>query len=511
MTPGIATGRCLPRSQTPGYLWPPILLAFLLTACDSSTSPGPPDEFPAGPPQVWVQAVYDQSQIAIRFEWESGPKDFPANLPGAHVFPGQVHDPLVWNGSQFDRLPGDARLQEDRLSMMIGTRQSHGAALATTGCYLSCHTGMERHNLGPGADVLDMWHWRGGRSGPMGYAEDTGVGESERIRDSAGSPPSAWLRAAGDRLRENQAAILGTGHALAEGLPRFVFHRGKEMPEGFQIPRFFVWNDAGEVIRDPLVEVPQITDVSVNRTLLVVYQDREFDPVDKVNAIDVGYLVHVANGTTAHLPAHLQTPGTAEYEFWTGFWADELGIGLDAAAAAESLIQQIHSEWEGSGQAGMVTRSVGFIFPSSQHTITAEREFDAAQGHWRVTMFRDLDTGDPEDVNLSGLPTGASYAMGFAVHDRGGAGASHDISMPYILGTTSGADIQAVQVPDIQAADWSGAPTLEARFILREFVSPDNMWTLDWLKDPTIHEGYHSVDVVTCQACHGVDWVRIDY
>ncbi len=510
MTPGTETDRRLCRTVAPKYLWAPFLIAFLLTACDSSTSPGPADEFPAGPPEVWVQAVYDDSRVAIRFEWESGPKDLPAALGSGQVFPGQVHDPLVWDGSQFDRFPASSRLQEDRLSMMIGTRQSHGAALATTGCYISCHSGMERHNVGPGNPVLDMWHWRGGRSGPMGYAEDTGVDEVERIRDSAGSPPSAWLRAAGDRLRENQAAILGTGHALAEGLPRFVFHKGKEMPEGFQIPRYFVWNDAGEIIQDPLVEVPQITDVSVNRTLLVAYQDREFDPVDRVNSIDMGYLVHAANGETAHLPGHLQTPGTAAYEFWTGFWADELGVGLDDAAAAETLIQEIHSEWEGSGRAGIVTRSVGFIFPSSQHTITAEREFDEAQGHWRVTMVRDLNTGDPDDVNLSGLPTGASYTLGFAVHDRGGAAATHDISMPYLLSGTSGADIRAVQVPDVQSANWSDVPTLEARFIQREFVAPNNMWTLDWLKDPTIHEGYHSVDVVTCQACHGVDWVRID-
>ncbi len=510
MTRRIATSRCVTRGQSPSYLWAPFLLVLLLAACDSNTSPGEPDEFPVGPPQVWVQAVHDQAQIAIRFEWESRDKEHPTALSGGNVFPGQVHDPLVWDGGQFDRLPASERLQEDRLSMMIGTRQTHGAALATTGCYLSCHTDMERHNVGPGAPILDMWHWRGGRSGPMGYAEDTGVGESERIRDSAGSPPSAWIRAGGDRLREDQAAILETGHALAEGLPRFVFHRGKEMPEGFQVPRFFVWNDAGEIIQDPLTEVPQITDVSVNRSLLVVYQDRDFDPVDRVNAIDVGYLVHVANGTTSHLPAHLQTPGAAQYQFWTEFWADELGIGLDDASAAETLIQEIHSEWEGSGRAGMVTRSVGFIFPSSQHTITAEREFDAAQGHWRVTMVRDLDTGDPQDVNLSGLPSGSNYALGFAVHDRGGAGVTHDISMPYMLGTSGGSDIRAVEVANVQAANWGDVPTLEARFIREEFLAPSNMWTLDWLKDPTIHEGYHSVNVITCQACHGVDWVRID-
>jgi hypothetical protein len=500
-----------PGYRTSGILGVALATALLLTGCDSTTDPGDPStDFPPGPPQVWVQAVHDQAKVAIRFEWESRPKDFPEALPGGNVFPGQVHDPLVWNGDRFDRFPAASRLQEDRLSMMIGTRQSHGGSLAASGCYITCHTGMERHNVGPGATVLDMWHWRGGRSGPMGYAEDTGVGETERIRDSAGSPPSSWLRATGDRLREDQAAILNTGYAPAEGFPRFVFQKGKELPGGFQIPRFFLWNDAGDVIQDPLSEVPQITDVSVNRSLLVVYQDRDFDPVDKVNAIDVGYLVHVVNGATAHLPDHLQTSGTPQYAFWTGFWTEELGIGLDDAVAAAALLEEIRSEWEGSGQAGMVTRSVGFIFPSSQHAITAERDFDTAQGRWMVTMYRSLDTGDPEDVNMSGLPQDASFYLGFAVHDRGAAAETHDISLPYRLATATGADIRVVPVADVRGADWTAVPTFEARFIRREFLAPNNLWTLDWLLDPSIHEGYPYVNITVCQACHGVDWVRID-
>lgn len=487
-----------------------VLFTAALTACESSTGPKAPDnQFPAGPAQVRVQAVYDQTDVAIRFTWAGRPKTFPAGLNDSRVYPGQYHDLMVHDGVRFAQVPESERLQEDRVNLMIASTQALGNPFLNSGCYLACHTGMTSHNLKvPG--LLDLWHWRGGRSGPMGYAEDTGISTVERIRDNLGAPPSVWIRSAGDRLREDQAALVGTNHLLAEGFPRFVFNRGKLMPGGFAIPRFFIWTDAGAVMRNALVEVPAVTDVAVNRSLLVAYQNLTFDPVDKVNAIDVAYLVHVANGSVAHLPTHLRTTGTAAYNAWTAYWGGQLGIALGAAAAAETLLGEIRSEWEASDRTGLVSRSIGFIYPSSQHDITSTRQFDASTGQWTVTLIRKLNTGDAQDVNLSGLGAGATFALGFAMHDQGAGSESHDISLPFRLGTGSGVDIQAVLVADVRSANWSAAPTLESRFIRREFVEIGNPWTMETLLSSGSHSGAAYVNAVRCQSCHGVDVKRID-
>ena len=461
-----------------------VLFAAALTACESSTGPREPaNEFPAGPTQVRVQAVYDQTDVAIRFRSAGRPKAYPAGLNDPRVYPGQYHDLMVHDGVRFAQVPESERLQEDRVNLMIATPQAMGNAFLNSGCYLACHTGMASHNLKvPG--LLDLWHWRGGRSGPMGYAEDTGVNTVERIRDNLGAPPSVWIRGAGDRLREDQAALVGTGHLLAEGFPRFVFNRGKQ--------------------------VPAVTDVTVNRSLLVAYQDLTFDPVDKMNAIDVGYLVHVANGSVAHLPTHLRTTGTAAYNSWTAFWGGQLGIALGEVAAAEARLAEIHTEWETSARTGLVSRSIGFIYPSSQHDITSTRQFDAATGQWAVTLIRKLNTGDAQDVNLSGLATGAHFSLGFAMHDQGAGSESHDISLPFRLGTGSGVDIQALLVADVRSANWSAVPTLESRFIRREFVEIGNPWTMETLLSGSRHSGAGYVNAVRCQSCHGVDAKRID-
>jgi hypothetical protein len=481
-----------------------------LVACDSTTGPSnPADRFPLGPTQVRVQAAFDQNDMAIRFSWVSRQKHYPEGLNDPRAYPGQFHEMLVHNGVRFDRAPESEQIQEDRVNVMIASPEMIGNAFTNSGCYIACHTGMESHNLSI-TGMLDLWHWRGGRSGPMGYAEDTGISTVERIRDNLGAPPSAWIRGAGDRLREDQAALIGTGHPLAEGFPRFVFNKGKQMPGGFQIPRFFIWTNAGAVMRNPLSEVPGVTDVSVNRSLIVAYQDRTFDPVDKVNALDVGYLVHVANGSVAHLPAHLRMPGSAAYTSWTSFWGGELAIQPGQSAAAEARLREIHAEWEGSDRTGLVSRSIGFIYASSQHDITSTRHFDSARSEWVVTLFRTLNTGDPQDVNLSGLPQGAVFSLGFAVHDQGGGSESHDISLPFQLGSGTGVDIRAVQVSNVRSMDWGTAPALESRFIRREFLQMGNPRTLEWLRNAGTHQGAPYVNVVRCQSCHGVDVKRID-
>jgi len=485
---------------------------LFLPGCTSSTGPGDDDDdiLPPGPAQVEIQAAYDQTDVAIRVSWISRGKNFPSALAGAaRIFPGQYHDLLSHDGTRFTQSSDADRLQEDRVNLMIMNGQTASASFSNSGCYSTCHSGMASHRTTTG-EVVDLWHWRGGRTGPMGYAEDTGIDGTGRIRDGQGAPTSVWTRSAGDRIREDQAALAGTGHPTAEGLPRFVFNKGKMMPGGFQIPRYFLWTDAGGVMLNAVQEVPTVKTVAVNRSLLVAYQDRGFDPVDKVNAIDVGYLVHVATGATAHLPSHLRTAGTAAYVSWTAFWSAELGVALGASAQAEAVLAAIQAERTAAGGKGMVARSVGFIYPSSQHNISSTHAFDAASNKWSVILYRKLNTGDLQDVNLAGLGTGQNFVLGLAVHDQGAGSESHDITVPYTLGIGASADIRAVSVPNVRSVSWATHPSLSQRFISRQYVEIGDPWTLQTLLNPATHKGSGFVNVLRCQACHGLNEKRID-
>ncbi len=462
------------------------------------------------PGDLVVRAAFDEEMVAFRVSWGSHAKTLPTGQASAgQVYPGHFHDLLRHDGTKFDQLPSATRLQEDRVSFMIEDPGRPADGFGAAGCYMACHadmkSGADHHVIEP-STFLDHIHWRGGRSGPMGYAEDAWVSPTGRERDAAGTPPSAWLRAAGDRLREDQGALSNTQHPLAEGMPRFVFNKGKSLPDSFAVPHFFIADLDGALVTDPWVELPQIHDLTDNRSLLVVFQDRGFDPIDKVNAVDVGYLVYVAAGGTLHLPAHLQTAGTPAFLTWTSFWEADLGIAANpseraAAAAAEDMLTEIHTEWDvESGRQALVTRSVGFVYDSDQHDVTTLRRFDTDQGTWIVTLFRKLSTERINDTDLTGLKSGSSYSLAFALHDVGGGANSHHISFPYKLGSGSENDIQANQVVDVASTDWSVIPAFATRVF-----QPGGQVTLDELKNPDLHPGASRVGTRPCQNCHEPD------
>ena len=450
--------------------------------------------------QVTLKVAYDANYVAFQYTWFSQAKSLPAGFGNnGQVYPGHIHDVLKHNGTKFDRLPSTDRMQEDRVTFMIQQVDGAVEGFDEAGCWVSCHEGMEDHNLlQPG--VLDHWHWRGGRSGPMGYAEDAGVNETSRIRDDLGTSPTAFLRSGGDRLRENQAALANTSNANAESMPRFVFNKGKNV-NGFTYPKYFIADEAGNVITNPHTEIPTVKDVSKNRSLLVIYQDLTFDPVNKINAIDLGYLVWVASGNTtvAHIPAHLANETDARHTTWKNFWATELNIATTAAAAAQTKLDEIHAEWVASGNNAMIARSVGFIYNSGQHDITSKHEFDTTKGKWTVTLYRKLNTGETADVNLSGLASGTKYSIGFAMHDAGGAAVSHDLSLPYIMGTGFDTDIKPNFVGDVKTANWNSIEALNVNW-----VKQDYNWTYEELTGG-LHAGAASVGLLSCQSCHNED------
>lgn len=447
--------------------------------------------------QVRVQVAYDATDVAFKYTWKSQKKLYPAGQSNVGKnYPMQYHDMLQYNGTKFDRLAEGKRMDEDRVSMMINKFENGVAGFARAGCAVSCHTGMASHHVLTN-DVVDHWHWRAGRSGPMGYAEDAAVNNVERIRDGLGTPPSKFLRSGGDRLREDQAAMSGTAHAvLVDGLPRFVFNKGKKLGDNFVVSSYFLDNDGKAIITDPYLGLPLIVDLSANRSLIVVYQDKNFDKTDKVNALDLGYLVWVATDVVSHLPAHLRDISSADFNNWKNICATETGITTSAAALAK--LNEVHAEWVASGKKAMVTRSVGFIYPSDQHDVTSDRKYDSNRKEWTVVLKRKLSTGSVNDEDLSGLPNGTNYTMSFAMHDSGGGAISHDISLPLILSKNTGFDVQAAKVNSIENINWNGVPAFDTYWVKQEVMQH---FYYDWLKSSS-HPGAGVLTTSSCGNCH---------
>ncbi len=466
--------------------------------------------------QVRVQVAYDASNVAFKFVWKSQQKKYPAGQANVgRNYPGQFHEPLKHDGTSFNRLPSGQRIQEDRVTFFIDKAEGGIQNFLAAGCAITCHFGdgglgtfNEDKNLLTN-DKLDFWHWRGSRSSPMGYAEDTFVDQEARQRDGIGTPPSKFTRAGGDRLREDQAAF-GAGFTedpvLVDRFPRFVFNKGKNV-NGFTIPSYFIANESNNIVTEPYIGLAEIKDVSKNRSLIVVYQDRTFDPVEKVNALDLGYLLWVGYNITGQLPGHLW-PGSAAYDdaaftVWKNWWATESGVAAtpDVAAAsnaAKAKLAEVHAEWTTAGKNAMVVRGVGFIYNSDQHDITTERAYDAAKNEWTVILTRKLTSSSVNDADLSGLPNGVKYAFSFAMHDAGDAAVTHDISLPYVISNADDSDIKAKSVSSINDINWNVIPAFDTHWVKQQLMAK---YTWDWLKSGA-HAGAGSTGSTNCASCH---------
>ena len=472
-----------------------LFLAILVTGCEDPRKMTVGDRGPITHPEtpvlgVEIRAAMDQEKIALNFKWES-----------SKTFAGQFRNLIAYDGEKWARVPNPDNFEEDRLAIMFEDPQKPVKGFENMGCYVSCHLDMnemplntkdsQHYVLADGdEDVnafgLDMWHWRGARSGPMGYAEDTYVSRGKfqteyigRQRDSLGTPPTNWVRAKGDRLREDQP--LEGGVWKDAPLPRFVFN-----PQKVLFRNYFLADETGTLItsRDPLTAIETMDYISMK----VIYQDYDFDPVDKVNAIDIHYLLHLAGSMDR--PDY--TPD------WEMFWAKQLDITTPDQAAA--LLDDIVAKMEPGAR---VTRTVGFIYDSSQHDITAAREFDYQNNIWTVTLFRDLKTGEDlmDDVDLSGLHEETVYNMAFAVHDISAARLWHHVSFPYRLGNqTSPAEIKAVPVADVTAVNWGDIDPFKTAVYMPGAVG------LQHLTSPDRHRaGASFILQLRCQNCHTLD------
>ncbi|EPR31012.1 Cytochrome c-552/DMSO reductase-like, heme-binding domain-containing protein [Alkalidesulfovibrio alkalitolerans DSM 16529] len=399
------------------------VLCLLLAAGPAAAYP--PDG-PATP--LAVQAAYDDATIALRFSWKTD-----------KGYPGLLHDLRSYDAAKgsWER---PARVNEDRISFMVEDIDDPVQGFANHGCWVTCHTdlngmpgnagrGDTRHYVLKGEGqgrMLDMWHWRGGRSGPMGYAEDTWVrahdlnsdAQGRRRDDDAGSP-TTLLRDKGDRLREDQPfAVAFTFESKDVTLPEFVFDPQKNSGH------YFLVDDNGLAKAAPVAELANAH--SIEAMARGERQHALIATGEKANALHVASL------------------------------SDE----EKARIAAEALA------------GGIIPRPVLFDHAGDQHDIRAERAFDEATMTWTVTMIRALDTGSKNDVSFKGLDAGRVYTLGMALHDGNGSGMSHLVALPASLGKAgSGSMIEAARVSDVAKADWTKVPTATVDLFTAEPVS----------------------------------------
>ncbi|PIV76308.1 MAG: hypothetical protein COW55_02020 [Rhodobacteraceae bacterium CG17_big_fil_post_rev_8_21_14_2_50_65_11] len=162
-----------------------------------------------------VQAAYNNTTMFMRYRW-------PAERPG--IF----HDVLVYEDGEWVRhgrgMPGSnpEGFHEDRVAMMLD--DGSVPEFSRYGGYITIGAGLAgltdeapeevtkylpatRNSLGQWDDMapedvqarlraagyfLDLWHWRGGRSNALGYADDQNVGDHRAGDGGRGTYSTNW-------------------------------------------------------------------------------------------------------------------------------------------------------------------------------------------------------------------------------------------------------------------------------------------------------------------------------
>lgn len=116
-------------------------------------------------PEVKIQAVYDDKNLAMRIEWS----DSSENV---------YHRAWSWDGSKFTR----SDVQQDRMALLFPIENN--AKFAAKGCGVACHNNDDDNKkwwMGSEAadQRYDLWQWTAANSNPNGQAQDQWMGQQE--------------------------------------------------------------------------------------------------------------------------------------------------------------------------------------------------------------------------------------------------------------------------------------------------------------------------------------------
>lgn len=406
-----------------------------------------------------VRAARDQDRIALQFNWRTN-KNYPGLLHDLR----SLNDAGEWSrpiaGISRDSA---TRVNEDRVAMIFQTETTDRILSEQTknfGCFMACHSDMDgmpentdeashyviNSGVAPGTYQADMWHWRGSRSGPMGFAEDTWVSaelledpnSTGRQRDTSSVGPD------GDRLRLRENQGFGTEYEVTVNsqtrtvkLPTFVYDPALN-------GGFYFLNDGTR----------PITEANIGNLWA-------FNTIERMEA-----------GELQHALINFGPRANA-------IRVDSLSQGELDAVATQALA------------GGIINRPFlndDYTGDSDQHNIRSIRKFE--NGYWTVTMIRALDTGSDVDIDLSAIGQ-REFTFGVAVHDSNNGARSHQVSVPLTLG----GDIVPAVVDNVEDVDWLSIPAFST-----VLFKPGDL-SLEWLQDKV--NGHRIAIHTRCSTCHG--------
>jgi hypothetical protein len=334
-----------------------------------------------------VQAVYDNENAYLRFQWKT-----------ANATPGRQHTHWKYDGAGWKPFGGsrlsekvqkgdEPAIQEDRLSLMID--DGSVPLFAEQGCWLTCHDGMQDMQREPSVAAIGDNPLLGAR---LHASEVHKYLPGSRTDDGA-----SWSKA---RSEDELTKIKTSG-----GFVDLMQWRGSRS------------NSIG-MADDGYVLEYRFTDEGEN-----VYKknwDKEKNqPLYMFDASKTGFKARSADELADPSKALALVPELNAVAFdseagWKiGDVVPKYISSRTAASGSAADNKDVHAEWK--------------------------------DGTWTVVWTRKLNTGHPDDKVWR---PGGAVVVGFAIHDDNVASRAHHVSFPVTLGfgVEGGVDISAVAV-----------------------------------------------------------------
>lgn len=186
---------------------------------------------------VSLQAVYTDEEIFVLSIW---PDDTMNTTRRDWTFDG-----TAWSQN---------RLDEDRLSFMFnitGNRQ-----FDALGCGAACHSATDDLPAYMGfpadsTDAVDMWHWKGSRTSPAGWADDQWAGAYVAEEETGRASDSRESGGYSDNINETRDApafVYAEGALPGSPLLRdeaVAFDAAMTFPAGYTVPGYIISRPVG--------------------------------------------------------------------------------------------------------------------------------------------------------------------------------------------------------------------------------------------------------------------------
>jgi hypothetical protein len=116
---------------------------------------------------IVIKAVYDRSKVYFLFQWNDPTKSLER-------FPWEKQTDGMWKQlKNLDSTGHDNTYYEDKLALFWDINTP---SFAAAGCAMSCHMNVDksagRKYTAAAGQTVDIWHWKGARTGPVNQVDD---------------------------------------------------------------------------------------------------------------------------------------------------------------------------------------------------------------------------------------------------------------------------------------------------------------------------------------------------